>query len=501
MRHKLIQILKGFTETDIENFNNFIKSPFFNKEISLVKFYEIVISFHPSYDLKQFNRENLILMYSNFKDNKKRISESTLTNLFADLLNLCYEYLAQCAFQVTRFEKDLKLIAELVGRNNKKISSALIDKLVKKISTGDHYIKDLFVIFNLQTLKDDFLSESNVRDFVKIDSMLKSKFETTNYFFYFCFVNMFSAYLGNISLCDYLKIDYRKTPYGKFFNDIFPDDKIFKIISSGIAKKNYFYENYLKLFWYYYQIKLKKDIPNNLKFYKYSLDKISSKLHIDEKFNFYTIIWSLHHLSLEIPDIEIMEFEFYDDYLKNEGFYSNGFEHLTLRNFLFLFNRAFATNRIEWGNKFIEKYSVKLNPVYKDSALNFRDALFETIVNKNYNLALQKLSKCKDENEITLKRDIIFLYIIIFYDLKNKEMVKCYVSKLKVIIKNKKTPELEIEIINSFLKPINILLNSKLHLSKLNSEKLIMEIKKSKFVLFKQWFIFQLNKYNIRKVS
>ena len=487
MKYKLLKVLKTFDSQDLKNFPLLIQSPFFNNQPALLKFYEVIISFYPDFNDKEMTHENIIKLYS--KKKKKEIQHKSLDNLFADLLKLGYEYVSQCAFNERRYEKETNLISGLAGRNLTTISNQLINNLEKKMNSGDFYIKDLFIKFNLSSLVYDESTQKNIRNKKNIDKILETKMEMVEYFFYFCFINLFSAYLGNITLCNYLKIDFNNSPYGKFFKDIFPDEIILKLINSGFDNNNSFYKDYMKLFWLNYQLKIKINEKENIESYRAILNSISEKLHVDEKYNFYTIIWELHKIVSRFPELEDFEFAFYDEYLSNGGYKYVGCDKILLRNFRLFISRALHTNKVEWCNNFVEKYKQDIESEYLDSILYYKEAYIDVINNKDYNSSLSKLSKCKNESEITLKRDINFLYFIAFYELGDSRMVKQYINKLKVMKKNIKTPEGEVDIINSFLNSANKILNSKIIINRSNYKRYLDEVESDRYLLFKTWFI------------
>ena len=182
MKYKLLKVLKTFDSQDLKNFPLLIQSPFFNNQPALLKFYEVIISFYPDFNDKEMTHENIIKLYS--KKKKKEIQHKSLDNLFADLLKLGYEYVSQCAFNERRYEKETNLISGLAGRNLTTISNQLINNLEKKMNSGDFYIKDLFIKFNLSSLVYDESTQKNIRNKKNIDKILETKMEMVEYFFY-----------------------------------------------------------------------------------------------------------------------------------------------------------------------------------------------------------------------------------------------------------------------------------------------------------------------------
>ena len=100
---KLIQLLKGFSEEEIDNFSHFLESPYFNNSAKLSKFYQLLIPYHPKFESPALAKEKLFVkLYSHgkFRDLQMRKLTSELFQLANDFI--AYQEFKNAPFQIHR---------------------------------------------------------------------------------------------------------------------------------------------------------------------------------------------------------------------------------------------------------------------------------------------------------------------------------------------------------------------------------------------------------------
>ena len=77
----VIKLLKTFTPEEIDLFDDYLKSPFHNKNLKAIEFFEVLKKYHPDYNEEKISKENL------FKEmfGPGKFRESYVGNLFSDL--------------------------------------------------------------------------------------------------------------------------------------------------------------------------------------------------------------------------------------------------------------------------------------------------------------------------------------------------------------------------------------------------------------------------------
>lgn len=81
---KLIKVLKTFSKTEIARFEDFVNSPYYNKNQNVRKVCVAVLNYYPGFDSKDFTEENIYT--SVFK--KEKYDYFKLKNILSDLFSV-----------------------------------------------------------------------------------------------------------------------------------------------------------------------------------------------------------------------------------------------------------------------------------------------------------------------------------------------------------------------------------------------------------------------------
>ena len=81
---KAIDLLRTFSEAEFKEFGNFTASPYFNREIVQVKFYELLKKYYPDFTAKTFTKEQV---YSKLYPGKT-FSDGVMRNILSKTLEL-----------------------------------------------------------------------------------------------------------------------------------------------------------------------------------------------------------------------------------------------------------------------------------------------------------------------------------------------------------------------------------------------------------------------------
>lgn len=80
----VIEILRTFTQDELKEFEDFVSSPYFNKNKSINKLYDVVRKYHPDFKSDDIKKENL---WKRIYPGKK-YNYGTMKNLIFDLNRL-----------------------------------------------------------------------------------------------------------------------------------------------------------------------------------------------------------------------------------------------------------------------------------------------------------------------------------------------------------------------------------------------------------------------------
>lgn len=118
---KLITLLKTFTKSEISKFRDFVSSPFYNKNQTVINLCEEVIKFYPYFEPEQCKEEYI------FKKmfGKEKYNYFKLKNIISDLYQLSVSFLKLIAVDKRGIKNEIDLLNEL---HERKLDSLYIQK-------------------------------------------------------------------------------------------------------------------------------------------------------------------------------------------------------------------------------------------------------------------------------------------------------------------------------------------------------------------------------------
>ena len=164
---RLLSLLKQLSKKELEQFNDFLNSPFFNKNKKIVHLWKII----KPYDL-DFSHEEL-KNYNTYE--ALQMKEQSIENLFRETTKLLNQFLIQIRFkEEIYFQKHLlldelrrKAAIKLYQSNYKSTKRQLENVLVKG---NQYYLQKFMLDYNYA----DFVSQNSADNRVKIDALNRS---------------------------------------------------------------------------------------------------------------------------------------------------------------------------------------------------------------------------------------------------------------------------------------------------------------------------------------
>jgi len=181
-----IQIVKSFSNKELKSFEDFINSPFHNKNKRVVQLFGLLEKFHPEYEDPSLTKEKLFeKIYG-----KSKYKDSYMRNLFSDL-NLLAEKFLQYTHINENYSYEKLLIEELCRRHINDIAGKklrLFEKEINKDKVRDqgYYQNKLFLydaksILNIDKSLTDSFRNDQFNSLIK--SFIISIMETSFYLF------------------------------------------------------------------------------------------------------------------------------------------------------------------------------------------------------------------------------------------------------------------------------------------------------------------------------
>lgn len=147
LKSKAIDILKTFSAEELKRFINFVNSPYFNNDKSIIRLAEAIRKHYP-----EFNSENLTDKYIYERVyGKGKFSNSSLKNLMSELLSICEKFLFHERMSRDYLKNDnnsIELLIEYRERNLENLfnsRSKKLGELLKKRKIENH---EYFILSN-----------------------------------------------------------------------------------------------------------------------------------------------------------------------------------------------------------------------------------------------------------------------------------------------------------------------------------------------------------------
>lgn len=432
----LIDILRGFSATEIRKFGQFINSPYHNRSKNLSGFYSIISKFHPGYfpeDISHIKIYRLLFPGKKFK-------VSTIRNLYADLYNAALRFIELENFNREKFTANEYLINELSRKNLVNITEKIIRKGLgsKKNNTDSkNFLNRMHLFSNLYNIS---YINSRITGNINLKKEVSALDQSVRYltYYYSSLLSTFFISLKiyeinyNINLQEYFPV--------KLFNEINPA----KILDNMPADSDYhfIFELYTAL------LNLHNDFGNHKLYKKYKalFEKYSPQLSRDEN-NMHAsnlISFCIHKRDDEGGESYDEElFKLYEMMLEKDYYMSSNTEYLPHELFRSILLEALRTKKFDWAWQFSEVYSSKVRPADRKNMKNLASAYinFET---GNFSESLKYLNKINLDFFI-FKLDVKNLTLKIFYELGYSEQAfsliktyKEYLRKNNLINKEKK---------------------------------------------------------------
>lgn len=128
LKSKLIRLVSTLTKSEIQELGDFLASPFFNTNPSVLKLYEAISVSYPDFKEEQISKQYLYtLVYPN-----KNYRDNSFRNLILDLTNLIQEYIKQVELKKNKALQEQLLLNAFSSRTLKREFDHQFDKLIKR---------------------------------------------------------------------------------------------------------------------------------------------------------------------------------------------------------------------------------------------------------------------------------------------------------------------------------------------------------------------------------
>lgn len=475
LNSKVIDILKTLTQEELKRFNEFVNSPYHNKNKKVILLFNLLSKHHPSYENKELTKENLFSKI--FTGSEKEFSDASIRNLLSDLMILAEKFLSYHGFEKDTFDFYEKCLKETVDRKLTGIFDKKLKSIYDKIDSEEFEGEEQFYKkFLLEQLKSSSIQFSDNLKLYKDESNTNA----SEYLTYFYLVKVFKM----INFFNYQKqynVSQNPNIAGKIINEIDIEEIIENLKDKSV--KNYTIMTvYLKMY------KALTNPDNDEYYYEYKkiLTGNDSMFSLLEKYGLYVCLTNCCVQKIDSGNEKFFK-ECFGVYLimfgKNLFSAYPGYFPMSAYNAVIV--TGLAANEFKKVEELIYEYSDKLNPEYKDNAMSYSLAQLN-FYTKNYDKALEFIAKTDTEFSI-FKFHLKILTLKIFYEQEDYDSLYYAADSFHHFINKNKMVREDVKLeYRNFLMILDTLVKYKLN----KDEKHHYKIKKNlenKSVAGKRW--------------
>jgi len=412
-KSKLILLLKSFSNEDSKKFKDFLNSPFFNKNKTVIKFYDALkISINESYENDENKNEKEIIYNEIFPG--KKYNEQVIKNLTSELLKIVKEYFEISVYRNDKYEKKLNLLKKLAGLKADKIYLSELNSFENDLKGLEFYSDRSFHhLFMIEELKISYHLERNEQPKV-IENVMNSG-EFLILYFHLHLAKTISNlnvnaqtyrvnYEYNIPEEYFIRTDY--SAIIKYMKDVnFRYSELFEMyflrVISNIAP--FHEENFFKL-----KELLLKNINSLDRAEVYGLF-ISLEAFCMRKINEGNLFFIKEIFGIYKIEIEKDFYKFSET------------SPVTFMKFRNTYLTALRLKEFDWANKFIQKFKSDLIESDKENVLNVAYAMI-SFENGEFEKTLEYIADISP-SQLYMKIDVRNLTIMSYYELGYTESV------------------------------------------------------------------------------
>ncbi len=473
-KSSIIEILSKLSPKEFKEFGDFVNSPFFNKNESVIKLFNYLKRYYPDFTENNLKKEKIHKeIFPGVKYN-----DVFMRGVIFKLNSLAEEFLSVNDFRKDNSFEQLGLISSLLDKGLDKQAEKIIghhEKKLKGIKTEnpDYY----YGLHKLESLKDIIYSRVykplTIKD--KPDEKLIAE---SDYFIKFFLIKILGRYRYLLNKAQTVKTSLKLD----FLNEILD------FLASGGEK---FLS--VSLIWILYkQILLLLDSNNEKIFYELKTILTDDKVPLDkeERRDGLAIIIN-HCINKHYAGIEEYKIHLHElyKYLIERNLYNRvkgGYFETAMFNNIITIGLYMEDNN--WVVNFLEKFHTKLSPDSRVNSYNMNYAKYYFKI-REFEKSLEYISKV-DYEDIYYKIHVRTLVAALHYELNNFEIAINIIESFKKFVTNDKLlTDQHRTICTNFIKFVSVLFKVKASNSNDDLRLLKVNIAESIDVPYRIWLI------------
>ncbi len=346
---KLVEIIQALDDKEVKRFDDYVNSPFFNKNDKVIALLKFVRKYYPDFENNRFTKENA---YKAVFGSKQKYSVQKLRNLMSQLAKLLESYLVQIDRETSDINYDELLLVAFDRRYIDKYFAQKYQELKKQeIKTKE---KAASYYYNIHRIEDVAFDHSIRRNNRLVETNMEDAVNNLDYFYlalklrYCCaMLNSQSVITGehNMRMFDQI-LDYLSI---NSFEEIPTIHLYYRLLLLLKEEEDQYYEELKELLGKHREALPSMEIRQ---IYIAVFNYLNKKLKSGQ--------------SKYLKDIyELYKLMFERNILIDNGFINN---HINFRNALIA---GLRLGELEWAEMFIKKYSPLLIPLNRENWINY----------------------------------------------------------------------------------------------------------------------------------
>lgn len=440
-KSKLISLLSSLQSREYKKLEDFILSPYFNKNNAVIELFNFLKPLYPKFLEKKLDIDKA---YHSIY-NSKHVDEQKLRYVMSDLTKLIEDFLTIEELNNRDFYKKHLLLTVYSQNNIDKYFSQNYESTLQAIEKLPN--RDVNYFFYKHLIQENAYIHSSIGKPRSIDTFLQKSVDNLDLYY---LTNKLRYSCAILNRQDLLKENYSDSMLEEIINYL-GKSKDIQIPAIGI------YYNILMTF----KDHSNEDIEKHYLEAKKLLEKNRKCFEKDEQRDMYIHILNFCIKQLNIGKEDYLKemFQIYEVLLDEDLMLANGF--LSPSDFKNIVTVALRLNQVLWAENFIEGFKEKINLEYRENTYLYNKA-FLYHYQKKYSEALKTLNQV-EMNDVYYHLDSKVLLMRTYYELNEDEPFMALAEAFSHYLKrNKQISNFQKEAYLSFIKVARKLMHLKL---------------------------------------
>ena len=130
--NKLIQLLKTFSSNEIKRLNDYVATPFFNKNKTLARLLLLISKQYPHFESPKVQKETL---YAQIAGKEKPYNDGIMRNWISQLFAICQDFTAYLGYETNKHQQSIFLLEYYYKQNNEPLFEETMQKAQQNLQT------------------------------------------------------------------------------------------------------------------------------------------------------------------------------------------------------------------------------------------------------------------------------------------------------------------------------------------------------------------------------